>query len=149
VNWTEIFLQIQAQSAVFWVAAVSITARATMLLNSMLVLAKRGLVRTISMSWRTNPRFKRTKGARKQTSAMVQKTETGYVAHSLNAMKQNSSPLEQSPAELQHLHDRLKKAANVLEDIHNSLKSQDDNGSGSALKVPGKDVEYVFKTGIA
>lgn len=149
MNWTEILSNYQAQGTIFWVAAFSIAAGATLLLVSGMVLAKRGLVRTHL----NNLVHRRKKSSHVLPSSaavgLVQKNETGYEAQALNSMVAEKTLLEPTPSEWQQLNNRLKGAANTLEEIHNSLKNQDASISGSTLKVPGKEVEYVFKTGIA
>jgi hypothetical protein len=148
VNWTETINQFQGQGSIFWIAAVSMAAGATLLFVSGIVLAKRGLVR----GWLATRNPVRLPGriteVEKVAGTRIDLTDTGYTARPMAAETSAQNVSTEESSELELLHDRLRKAANSLEDIHQALKNQDQFNGISGLKAPLRDVEYVFKTGI-
>ena len=148
MDWTQIIGQFQGQGSIFWVAAMSIAAGATLLLASGVVLAKRGLVKSLFGSQKPSGNLKIPPNPSSSGANQVQLTETGYTAQTL-AMNPGSNP--QSPLngdKLGELHSRLRQAANALEDMHQILKNDPQLNGISRLKAPLRDVEYVFKTGL-
>lgn len=141
MDWTELISRMQGQESIFWVAAASIAAGATLLLISGLVLAKRGLVRGFMVT------LKKNRSVPTRTN-QVKLTETGYSASTLTMAPTPPAMATFAGHEFSELNSRLKKAANTLEEIQQSLIRDDQMIGISGLKASLQDVEYVFKTGI-
>ncbi len=149
---TEFLNQFQGQGSIFWVAAFSMAAGATLLLVSGLVMARRGMARGLSLAGGgiRRPSFTLGKGKEKAAGPMVELTDTGYKANTLTtapeAPRAESAPPAAGDGEL---FDRLRQAANTLEEIHRALKSGEHGYGISAITANGRDVDYVFKSGIS
>jgi hypothetical protein len=147
VNVTEMISQFQGQGSIYWIAAASIAAGATLLLVSGLVMARRGLgqglagARALWRGWKPGRLSRRTARPR------VELTETGYKANTLAPAPESESRRNPS-ADMSDLYSRLRRAANTLEDIQQALINDDQSHGISALKASRRDVDYVFKSGI-
>ena len=148
MDWTEFLNQFQGQGSIFWVAALSIAGGGTLLLISGLILAKRGLVKGMVAAWKPGRRRSNSRKPGIKPGNHVKLTETGYTVNTLATAPQEAHEAQAQGPGMDNLYQRLKQAANALEDIHLALKNQGSSTAISGLKTPLKDVEYVFKSGI-
>lgn len=141
MNWIDITSQLQSQGSIFWMAAFSMAAGATLLLVSGMILAKRQLFSRFAQGLQGRKARKKLQ----QNPARIELTDTGYKASHLPPQASPQELNRPSTEQMADLQKRLKKAANTLEDLHQSLKNQDQITGVSGLKTSSRDVEYVFK----
>ncbi len=149
MSWSQVLQQFQGQGSIFWVAALSIAAGATLLVVSGLIAARKGLT---GRMW-AGPRLRRpASGYRRAVnpgaSEQVEKTETGYRARGMAALGQTPVTATAGEAELAQLHQRLQEAARTLAGIQQAMRTQDQAFGFSGLKGGKPEVEYVFRAGI-
>jgi hypothetical protein len=140
----ELLAQLQGQTSIFWVAALSVALGATLLLVSGVIMARRKLPGAMTIRGRRRRRSQEGSSLHGNISL----TDTGY------AMTPPVSPAaaraaEMSAIQMADLLKRLKTAANSLEDLQTTLRIQEQTTRQSGLKAPAQDVEYVFKAGIS
>ena len=152
MNWNEMLNHFQGQGSIFWIAAASIAAGATLLVVAGVLAARRGMVQgaLLGFAW---PRVSGpARGYRRANPAeppsQVENTATGYRPTGMAAL--GVAPQADLPTapELEELHNRLRAAARTLESLQARLQNPDEDGRFSGLKGARGDVEYVFRAGI-
>jgi hypothetical protein len=152
VDLTSIMNQFQGQGSIFWIAAASIAAGATMLIVSGLLAVRRGFAQIRFAPLRFPRLSGRARGYRRakpaQQATEVAATETGYTATGMAALGAHPAPPALNREKMVEFQGRLRSAAQNLEEIRGRLAESEEGPFFSGLKEGQEEVDYFFKAGI-
>jgi hypothetical protein len=142
----------QNMGPVFWIAALAVALGATLLIVSLLAQIRNIGLRSPSfknfLKVQRRPASSGNSSAKGQKSfnQTIRKTETGYQPGGSSAMASNGNTVPETNQDTADLTNRLRKAADTLEEIKQCLQRDNFKPGYSGLKDEAEGVEYLFKT---